>query len=174
MARGGIGNTLGSGPRDSWFESRRANLGRRWVSAWSRARRPAPNRLDGWPSGLRRTPGERVGALRLVGSNPTPSVSVRRCDGAAVDGKRWEDRWEKRATQASSTDAPSTDAPNTEGWQNGNAPHSKCGALTGLWVRIPPPPFLSRRGFRPIEVSEAAFRYWGVLGRVLERAAALS
>ncbi len=29
-----------------------------------------------------------------------------------------------------------------EGWQNGNAPHSKCGALTGLWVRIPPPPLL--------------------------------
>ena len=28
----------------------------------------------------------------------------------------------------------------SEGWQNGNAPVSKTGALTGLWVRIPPPP----------------------------------
>jgi hypothetical protein len=32
-------------------------------------------RSEGWPSGLRRTPGERVGALPLVGSNPTPSAS---------------------------------------------------------------------------------------------------
>ena len=28
-----------------------------------------------------------------------------------------------------------------EGWQNGNAPVSKTGALTGLGVRIPPPPY---------------------------------
>ncbi len=28
----------------------------------------------------------------------------------------------------------------SEGWQNGNAPVSKTGALTGLRVRIPPPP----------------------------------
>ncbi len=48
---------------------------------------------------------------------------------------------------------------------------SKCGALTGFRVRIPAPPFLSRRGFRPTEVSEAAFRYWGVLGRAARRAA---
>ena len=32
-------------------------------------------RPEGWPSGLRRTPGERVGALPLVGSNPTPSAT---------------------------------------------------------------------------------------------------
>ncbi len=31
-------------------------------------------RSEGWPSGSRRTPGERVGALPLVGSNPTPSA----------------------------------------------------------------------------------------------------
>lgn len=30
--------------------------------------------LDGWPSGLRRTIGNRVGLNTLVGSNPTPSV----------------------------------------------------------------------------------------------------
>jgi len=32
--------------------------------------------LDGWPSGLRRTIGNRVGLNTLVGSNPTPSVVV--------------------------------------------------------------------------------------------------
>jgi hypothetical protein len=32
--------------------------------------------LEGWPSGLWRTPGKRVGALPLVGSNPTPSANL--------------------------------------------------------------------------------------------------
>ena len=39
---------------------------------------------EGWPSGLRRTPGERVGALPLVGSNPTPSAIARPPSGRAA------------------------------------------------------------------------------------------
>ena len=43
-------------------------------------------RPEGWPSGLRRTPGERVGALPLVGSNPTPSASCLIMSGSRPSG----------------------------------------------------------------------------------------
>ncbi len=71
----------------------------------------------------------------LVGSNPTPSVTsssfclVDRCllTGASI----------LRILAVSIVIARIV----PERWQNGNAPVSKTGALTGLGVRIPPSPF---------------------------------
>ena len=52
-----------------WRDGERSELVRRSLG---RANSPRPY-LDGWPSGLRRTIGNRVDIVR-VGSNPTPSV----------------------------------------------------------------------------------------------------
>ena len=62
----------------------------------------------------------------LVGSNPTPSVP-----DAPTPA-----RTARKISLAEPRETPSF----SEGWQNGNAPVSKTGALTGLRVRIPPPP----------------------------------
>ena len=69
LARGGIGNTSGSGPEDSRFESWRANQG----TKQDRTKKDA----EGWPSGLRRRPAKALTRESLVGSNPTPSACSR-------------------------------------------------------------------------------------------------
>ena len=89
VARGGIGNTLGSDPRDSRFDPWRANRqkpvkGRRDCAAQAFAVLLAGSELapdgdrfsvEGWPSGLWRRPAKALGREARVGSNPTPSVS---------------------------------------------------------------------------------------------------
>ncbi len=84
MPRGVIGNTLGSGPRDSWFEPRRGNwkgMGR-WVS--EREVRPSAPALLGRVAERSKAHAWRACGpqKRLVGSNPTP---VRE---GAVGGRR--------------------------------------------------------------------------------------
>jgi hypothetical protein len=81
---------------------------------------------DGWPSGLRRTPGKRVGMQMSRGFK---SHSVRFAASAA--GRRVESRCANRA---------SLDVSVRRGGRTANAPVSKTGALTGFRVRIPAPP----------------------------------
>ena len=110
---------------------------------------------EGWPSGLRRRPAKALGRKALVGSNPTPSVSPG-TGGRAAQGARLESVWAPRVPRGFESHPVRSHATSfllrdssrgrgaarrlSEGWQNGNAPVSKTGALTGLRVRIPPPP----------------------------------
>ena len=110
---------------------------------------------EGWPSGLRRRPAKALGRKALVGSNPTPSVSPG-TGGRAAQGARLESVWAPRVPRGFESHPVRCHATSfllrdscrgrgaarriSEGWQNGNAPVSKTGALTGLRVRIPPPP----------------------------------
>ena len=116
------------------------------------ARNPSgtPGGLDGWPSGLRRTPGERVGSnASWVRIPPRPYAGhPARITGRArpFDRALGPSQFEHRGRR---------DAPHPEGWQNGNAPVSKTGARKGLRVRIPPPP-LSLAGFEPSEGQRAS------------------
>ena len=81
----------------------------------------------------------------LVGSNPTPSAD-------AAHGGEQRPLAHGRAV--------------SEGWQNGNAPVSKTGALTGLRVRIPSPPLAisTSYGRSELRVSEGPLSWWDRFG----------
>ena len=142
MARGVIGNTLGSGPRDSWFESRRANS--------AAVARDGRSDAEGWLSGLKRRPAKALGPSAREGSNPSPSAPGRRPPGRSPVSSH-TDGWPSglRRTIGNRVGAqrpsrvripPHPLSPSRRGGRIGNAPVSKTGALTGLWVRVPPPP----------------------------------
>jgi hypothetical protein len=145
LPRGVIGNTLGSGPRDSWFEPRRGNwegMGR-WVS--EREVRPSAPALFGRVAERSKAHAWRACGRhkRLVGSNPTPSVrGRRRCRlatgraGGAETSRRCRGRSNFRSDGTGAAwsgrrglNRPSCGScqnrkirPTTEGWQNGVEP----------------------------------------------------
>ena len=72
-------------------------------------------------------------------ANPTPSVAARRLRKFDSRSSRGAPSPAARTGRVSSF-RPRPGSRHPERWQNGNAPVSKTGALTGLGVRIPPSP----------------------------------
>ena len=126
---------------------------RRWVETPAWVRIPPPpfpsgkgrdstargGRLDGWPSGLRRTIGNRVGASpRGFESHPVrewirsgsmePGLRGVAQSGRALRSGRRGPRFESGRPDLGGVVL------------TGKAPHSKCGARKRMGVRVPPPP----------------------------------
>ena len=152
LPRGVTGNTLGSGPRESRFEPWRGNSqdSRRWMSEHE-IRRSAPALLGRVAERLKAHAWRACGrgSVSWVRIPPRPYVGGGNSRiGFGESGIRGV-----REPRFSPTVHRLLVYWVSEGWQNGNAPHSKCGARKGFRVRIPAPPLqmtslLCRKGLQ--------------------------